>query len=32
VTVPSAPPGNAALTFTLNGVSGTQVLTISVGQ
>lgn len=32
VTVPSAAPGNAALTFTLNGVSGTQVLYLAVGQ
>ena len=32
VMVPSAAPGNAALTFTLNGVSGTQTLTIALGQ
>jgi uncharacterized protein (TIGR03437 family) len=32
VTVPSAAPGNAALTFTLNGVSGTQTLYIATGQ
>jgi len=32
VTMPFAAPGNAALTFTLNGVSGTQALTIAAGQ
>ena len=32
VTMPAAAPGNAALTFTLNGVSGTQTLTIAAGQ
>jgi uncharacterized protein (TIGR03437 family) len=30
VTMPSAAPGNAALTFTLNGLSGTQTLSIPV--
>ena len=32
VTVPSVAPGNAVLTFTLNGVSGTQTLYIATGQ
>jgi uncharacterized protein (TIGR03437 family) len=32
VTMPSAQPGNTQLTFTLNGVSGTQTLYIATGQ
>jgi uncharacterized protein (TIGR03437 family) len=32
VTMPAAPSGNQPLTFTLNGVSGTQTLYLSVGQ
>ena len=32
VMIPPAAPGNAALTFTLNGVSGTQTLYIALGQ
>ena len=31
LTVPNLSPGNAALTFTLNGVAGTQTLYIAVG-
>lgn len=31
ITMPFATPGNAALAFTLNGVSGTQTLTIAAG-
>jgi uncharacterized protein (TIGR03437 family) len=32
IMIPSAAPGNAPLTFALNGVSGTQALYIAVGQ
>jgi uncharacterized protein (TIGR03437 family) len=31
ITVPNAPPGNAALTFTLSGTAGTQILYLAVG-
>ena len=31
ITVPAAPSGNAALTFTLNGIAAAQKLSIAVG-